>query len=173
MIFHGILDNYYNIKGKMMIQWIRKLYRKKKNNKIDNYYTWIKRCLNNGLKEITVEHFDIIITSLYKDIKDYQDAINLLVNHDYTTYIPRTNLPPVKEQEIPFKELLKDNNGYYYIDYNSKYKEIMEKLLKLSEIYDILKDSDTNVKIFNRRILELYITNMIKITQRLNLCKEG
>ena len=150
-----------------MINKIKKMFKFKKNKPVSDYKL-LKECLNNI--NINKNDFDKIITTLYDNIEDYITALKILKNHDYSTNINRLTLPRINETNISFKKFITDYNGYIYLNYKELIQEIIELTIDIIEIYDILKTSKDSNNFFNLRILEIYITNVKKLVQQLNLC---
>jgi len=150
-----------------MIDKIKKLFRFKKKKSVSDYKL-LKECLENI--NISKKDFDKEITTLYDNIEDYITALEILRDHDYSKSINRLTLPRMNEVVIPFKKFITDHNGYVYLNYDELVKRIIELTIDLIEIYDILKTSKDSDNFFNLRILEIYITNVKKIVQQLNLC---
>ena len=150
-----------------MINKIKKMFKFKKNKPVSDYKL-LKECLNNV--NINKNDFDKIITTLYDNIEDYIIALKILKDHDYSTNINRLTLPRINETNISFKKFITDYNGYIYLNYKELIQEIIELTIDIIEIYDILKTSKDSNNFFNLRILEIYITNVKKLVQQLNLC---
>ena len=149
-----------------MINKIKKIFKFKKNKPVSDYKL-LKECLNNI--NINKNDFDKIITTLYDNIEDYITALKILKDHDYSTNINRLTLPRINETSISFKKFIADCNGYIYLNYKELIQEIIELTIDIIQIYDILKTSKDSNNFFNLRILEIYITNVKKLIQQLNL----
>lgn len=150
-----------------MINKLKNLF-KFKRNKSTSDYKLLKECLDNI--NINKNDFDKTITTLYINIEDYISALEILKNHDYSTNINRLTLPRINEIDISFKDFITDYNGYIYLNYNELLQEVIKLTIDIIEIYDILKSSSDGDNFFNLRILEIYITNVKKLVQQLNLC---
>ena len=150
-----------------MINKLKNLF-KFKRNKSTSDYKLLKECLDNI--NINKNDFDKTITTLYNNIEDYISALEILKNHDYSTNINRLTLPRINEIDISFKDFITDYNGYIYLNYNELLQEVIKLTIDIIEIYDILKSSSDGDNFFNLRILEIYITNVKKLVQQLNLC---